>query len=327
MALSRRTEEGLRSGVALFHRALALEPTYASAYVGLADAWSLLASHGMEKPGPALQRAREFAERALTLAPNDANAHASMGRLTMIGDWDWKKAENHFQRALELEEGSATSHRWYAYLLSATGRHAEAEREARRAAAIEPTSLNAATGVGYVLYAARRFDDAAVELRRVIEVDPDFMQARRNLGLVLAMQGRDQEAVVEFERVTRLSGESAIAQADLAWSRGRSGDVAGARRLLTWLQARGKRNYVPPDALALALSGAGQIDAAVRALEQAFDDRAATMAHFGVDPMWDTLRDLPRVRQMADAVKAGRTGRDQNVAGTPAPAIPSDQQD
>lgn len=326
-ALSRRTEEGLRSGVTLFERALALDPEFASAYVGLSDAWSLLASHGMEEPGPAIQRAREFAERALSLDPADADAHASLGRLTMIGDWDWKRAEAHFQRSLEIREASATPHRWYAYLLSATGRHAEAEREARRAAEIDPGSLNAGTGVGYVLYAARRFDDAASELRRVTEVDPDFIQARRNLGLVLAMQGRDREAVAEFERVSRLSGDSVIAQADLAWIRGRSGDVAGARRLLAGLQARSERNYVPPDALALALSGAGQVEAAVHALQQAFDARVATMAHFAVDPMWDSLRDVSRVRVLANAVRAGRTSSGElgtGRQGSETPGTPHD---
>ncbi len=323
IALSRRTEDGLRSGVTLFQRALALDPGFASAYVGLSDAWSLLASHGMEEPGPAIQRAREFAERALALSPADADAHASMGRLTMIGDWDWSRAEAHFQRSLGIREASATPHRWYAYLLSATGRHAEADREARRAAEIEPDSLNAATGVGYVLYAARRFDDAAVELRRVIEVDPDFIQARRNLGLVLAMQGRNREATAEFERIMRLSGDSVIAQADLAWIRGRSGDVAGARRLLTALQARGKKHYVTPDALALALIGAGQVDAAVHALQQAFDARVATMAHFAVDPIWDSLRDVPRARVLADAVTAGGTGNNGMVTGRPRSRQPS----
>lgn len=308
IALSRRTEDGLRSGVELFGRALALDPRYASAHVGLADAWSLLASYGMEEPRSALQRARDHANRALQLNPGQADAHTSLGRTTMIGNWDWQTAEWHFQRALALRESAATPHQWYAYLLSATGRHAEAEREARRAAQIDPTSLNAATGVGYVLYAARRFDDAAAALRRVIEVDPDFMPARRNLGLVLAMQGRDSEAVTEFERVLRLSGESALAQADLAWMLGRSGDLPGARRLLGRLQARDTKRYVPPDAMALALSGAGQVEAAVIALKEAFDRRVATMAHLSVDPIWDHLRAVPRVRIMADAVKAGRSG-------------------
>ena len=88
IAMSRRTEEGLRSGIELFGRALALDPRYASAHVGLADAWSLLASYGMEEPRSALQRARDHATRALQLNPGQADAHTSLGRTTMIGNWD-----------------------------------------------------------------------------------------------------------------------------------------------------------------------------------------------------------------------------------------------
>jgi len=309
LALTRRTQDGLRSGITLFERAVALDPGFASAYVGLADAWSLLASYGMEEPRQALDRSRTYANRALTINPDQADAHASLGRTAMIRDWDWQVAERHFQRAIAINDRAATTHQWYAYLLSATGRHAEAEREARRATAIDPLSLNAATSVGYVLYAARRFDDAAAALKRVIEVDPDFMQARRNLGMVLALQGRNQEAASEFERVVRLSGESAVAQADLAWVRGRAGDRRGARRLLERLQARNASGYVPPDAMALALSGAGQVEAAVTAVQAAFDARVATVAHLSVDPVWDSLRDLPSVREMAEAVRAGRSAR------------------
>ena len=309
LALTRRTQDGLRSGITLFERAVALDPGFASAYVGLADAWSLLASYGMEEPRQALERARTYASRALTINPDQADAHASLGRTAMISDWDWQVGERHFQRAIEINDRSAPTHQWYAYLLSASGRHAEAEREARRATEIDPTSLNAATSVGYVLYAARRFDDAAAALRRVIEVDPDFMQARRNLGMVLALQGRNQEAASEFERVVRLSDESAVAEAHLAWVRGRAGDLRGARRLLERLQARNASGYVPPDAMALALSGAGQVEAAVTAVQAAFDARVATIAHLSVDPVWDSLRGLPSVRDMAEAVRAGRSAR------------------
>ena len=309
LALTRRTQEGMRSGITLFERAVALDPGFASAYVGLADAWSLLASYGMEEPRRALERARTYANRALAINPDQADAHASLGRTAMIGDWDWQTAERHFQRAIEINGLSAPTHQWYAYLLSASGRHAEAEREARRATEIDPTSLNAATSVGYVLYAARRFDDAAAALKRVIEVDPDFMQARRNLGLVLALQGHNREAASEFERVVRLSGESSVAEADLAWVRGRAGDRRGARRLLERLQARNANGYVPPDAMARAFSGAGQVDAAVTAVQEAFDARVATIAHLPVDPMWDSLRDVPSVRNMAEVVRAGKSAR------------------
>ena len=209
---------------------------------------------------------RTYASRALTINPDQADAHASLGRTAMIGDWDWQTAERHFQRAIEINRLSAPTHQWYAYLLSASGRHAEAEREARRATEIDPTSLNAATSVGYLLYAARRFDDA----------------------------GRGVETGDRSGR---------------AWVRGRAGDRRGARRLLERLQARNASGYVPPDAMARAFSGAGQVDAAVTAVQKAFDARVATIAHLSVDPVWDSLRAVPSVRNMAEAVRAGKSAR------------------
>ena len=281
------------------------DPEHAAAYVGLADAWSLLASYGAEEPRLALGRAREYANRALAIDAESPEAHASLGRTAMLSDWDWALAERHFLRAIASRPNYATAHQWYAYLLSARGRHPEAEREALTAAALDPLSPIAATSVGYVLYAARRFNDAAEALRRVLEIDPDFMQARKNLGLVLAAQGRYSQAILEFERVVRLSGGSAVAQADLAWARGLAGDVSGARQLLTSIQAKGARGFVPPDSLSMALVGAGQRAQAVAALDAAFRSRGAGISRLAVDPRWDSLRDVPEVRTMAETVRAG----------------------
>ncbi len=304
-ALSRRNEPSLRSAVGLFERTMALDPGYAPAYAGAADAWSLLSSYGAEDSAIASSRARELATRALTLDSTSSEAHASLGRTAMLADWDWKTAEWHFQRALETRSDYSITHQWYAYLLSATGRHAEAEREARKAAALDPESLSAATSIGYVLYAARRFDEAKVALQLVIEVDPDFRQARKDLGLVLAAQGRHAEAIREFERVVQLSGESPVALADLAWARGLAGDLSGARRLLTEIQARRSRGYVPVDSLSLALAGAGQLDRAVAVMETGFKSKVPGLARLPVDPRWDALRIVPRVRSMAEAIRTG----------------------
>lgn len=313
LALSRRSEGSLRSATGLFGNAVALDPGYSPAYVGLADAWSLLSSYGSEDPQIAMRRARDYANRALAIDPESAEAHASLGRTTMLADWDWQTAEWHFRRAIEIRPNYSTAHQWYANLLSATGRHGEAEGEARKAAALDPLSLSAETSVGYVLYAARRFDDAAAALGRVIQVDPDFMQARKNLGLVRIAQGRYTEAISEFERVVRLSGGSAVAQADLAWARGRAGDLTEARRLVKAIQSKSGLGYVPPDSLTLALAGSGQVDRAVAVMETAFSSRVPGLARLAVDPRWDALRDVPRVRAMADAIRAGTTASDRTT--------------
>lgn len=304
-ALSRRSEGSLRNAVGLFESAIARNPADSAAYVGLANAWSLLSTYGAEEPTRAMARSRQFANRALALDPRSAEAHASLGRTTMLVDWDWTTAESHFKKAIALQPRDATAHQWYAYLLSATARHDEAEREARRSADLEPLALSAATTIGYVLYAARRFDDAAIALRRVIDVDPDFMQARKNLGLVRAAQRRFDDAIPEFERVLRLSGDSAVAQADLAWARGLAGDWQAAQRLVRELEAKQARGYVPLESLSLALLGAGEPARAVAALKSAFARREPGLARLAVDPRWDALLEDPQVQKLARTIRGG----------------------
>ena len=257
----------------------------------------------MEEPRAATARARDYARRALAINPRSGEAHASLGRTSMLADWDWTLSESHFKKAIALDPGSRNCASMVRVPAQRDGRHAEAEREAIRAAESDWLSLNAATSVGYVQYAARHFDKAAATLRRVLEVDPDFAQARRNLGLVLAMQGKHAEAVTECERVSRLTGDAPVSLADLAWAKGRAGDRDGARRILRELEARGAKQYVPGDVLAKALVGAGYHERAIDALAQAFESRVATLTSLAVDPVWDELRELPRVKALAMALK------------------------
>lgn len=305
LAQARRSEDGLKLSVEHFERAVALSPRYAEAYVGLADSWSLMSSYGLIDPREGMPRARDAANRALTLDPSLARAHASLGRTTMIFDWDWRTASWRFGKAVELEPGNSMTHQWFAYMLSATGRHAEAVEEARRALAAEPLSLNSQTALGYVLYLARRYDEAAVQLTRALEVDPDFAQARRDLALVRVQQGRYVEALAAFQRVAVLNESSPVAMAQQAWAHAVAGDSVTAQQMLAHLDRQRTVSYVPPDSLALVYAGLGVHDEAVAWLQRAFAVRASTLTHLPVDPVWDRLRDDARVREMIATIRAG----------------------
>jgi DNA-binding winged helix-turn-helix (wHTH) protein/tetratricopeptide (TPR) repeat protein len=305
-ALARPTAESLPLAVEHFARAIALSPRYADAHVGLADAWGLMASSGMVDPRGAMPRARDAANRALTIDPGLARAHASLGRTAMLFDWDWRTAGWHFARAVALEPGHATTHQWHAGYLSAIGQHDAAIAEAGRAVAAEPLSLNANTALGYALYLARRADAAAAQLERTLEIDPDFLQARRHLALVRVQQGRLRDALRELERVVVTSRESPAALAERAWVLGLLGDRAATRREIARLEGLPASTFVPPDALALAHLGLGDRRTAAGYLRRAFEIRAAPLAHLAVEPIWDALRDLAEVRQLIDAVGAGR---------------------
>jgi DNA-binding winged helix-turn-helix (wHTH) protein/tetratricopeptide (TPR) repeat protein len=303
VALSRRTPDALTSAVEQFERAVMLSPRYAEAHVGLAEAWSLLASYGLTDPREGMPRARAAATHALALDPSLARAHATLARTAMVFDWDWRTASWHFARALELEGGDATTRQWHAYFLSALGRHDEAIAEARRAVAAEPLSLNANTALGLVLYLARRYDESVDQLTRTLAIDPEFAQARRDLGLALVMQGRLSEAVAALRRAWTINEQSPTARAELAWAHALAGDVASARAALKQLEERRTRTFVPPDAIALIYSGLGRQDDAAAWLQRAFDMRLASLAHLPVDPMWDDARKHPRVRELVERIR------------------------
>ncbi|MEW6323177.1 MAG: tetratricopeptide repeat protein, partial [Acidobacteriota bacterium] len=307
VAMARRSEDGLRSSVTQFARAVALSPHYAEAYVGLADALSLLSSYGLVDPREAMPRARDAANRALAIDPSLAQAHASLGRTAMIFDWDWRTAEFHLAKARALAPGDGRVHQWSAYLLAALGRFEEAEAEARRAVAAEPLSPNTNTALGFVLYLTRQFEAAEIQLRRTIEMDPDFLQARRALALVAVQTRRLPEATAELERVARVNRESPAARADLAWIYGLSGRQDEARRLIAELEQTASRSFVPPDGLAQASLGIGDIDAALSWIDRALATRVATLANLAVDPMWDPMRGQPRFAAALETI--GRPSR------------------
>ena len=303
LALARRSPESLQLASEHFQRAVALSPRFADAHVGVADSWSLLSSYGVIDPREGMPRARDAANRALTIDPSHARAHASLARTTMIFDWDWVTAGWHFTRAVELKPGDPITHQWRSYYLSAIGRHDEAVAEARRSVAADPLSLNSNTALGFVLYLARRFDESAAQLERTLEIDPDFAQARRDLALVRVQQGRLGEAVVALKRVALLNESAPVAAAELAWALALSGDHVAARATLADLDRRRASAYVPPDAVALIYTGLGATDEAAAWLRRAFTLRVASLAHLPVDPVWDSLREHPGVREMIETIR------------------------
>lgn len=307
IAAAHRTAESLRSSVTHFERALTADARFAAAYVALADAHSMMASDGLEDPKTAMPRAREAANRALTLDPGFAAAHASLGRTTMLFDWDWKIAVWHFERARTLAPNHAVGRQWFAACYAAMAMHADAEQEARAALALQPLDVGANATLGHVLYMAKRYGDAEAQLRTTLELDPGFVQARRLLGLTLVLAGKPGEALSEFERAAQLAGETPTSLADLAMARARAGDRVGARRLLTRLVGHPEPTaYVAPDGVAQVYWGLGDRNAAVEWLQKAYQARVSTVAYLMADPLWDELRDDPRVGAMIEGIKNGK---------------------
>jgi len=166
---NKRTKEGLNKGIEYLQQAVAKDPTYALAYDGLADCYSLLAYYGFVDSKEGYPRAREAALKALEIDDSLAEAHTSLVFVKTFYDWDWSGAESESQRAIELNPRYATAHQWYGDALIQMGRLQEAIAEEKRAVELDPFSLVINRDLGDALYLARQYDQAIEQYRRTLD--------------------------------------------------------------------------------------------------------------------------------------------------------------
>jgi len=191
---NQRTKENLRRSIDSFNQAIALDPNYALAYVGLANAYEVASGYGALESKQAESLAEAAAKRALELAPDLGAAHAAMGSVN-AAHLDWDGANREFQQALRLDPKDASSHYFYSYtVLIPQMRLQEAIQEIQRAVELEPASLAINANYGGILTIARRYPEAKVQLDRATALDPHFVITHSRLREFYEIQGQFEEA-------------------------------------------------------------------------------------------------------------------------------------
>ena len=289
------TPDGMRAAIGFYEKAIERDPSYASAWCGIADAWGVLGNIKAVPPAEAFPRAKSSALRALELDPGLAEAHASLGFLRRFFDWEWSSAEREFREAVRLNPGYATGRRWYGQFLSGMGRHEEAIAEVRHALDLDPLSVIIHTALGDVLFYGRRYDDAIAVYRKALEMDPDFQAGHSDLARALEHSGRIDEAIRGYERAIALAGSSmADPSVGLANASAAAGRRDEALAVLEELKRRRDRQYVSPWGLASIYACLGERDSALEWLERAYDEHDSTLVWLKVHPRFDALRVEPR---------------------------------
>ena len=296
---NRWNTESFRQSLERYREAIEADPGYALAWAGLADSYATLGNTNAMAPAEAYVKAREAAERGLSLDPSLAELHASLGYVHRFHDWDWARAEREFLRALELNPGYATGRRWYAQFLSGLGRHGEAIAEAERALELDPLSLVIHTAVGDVLFYARRYERAVAYYRRCVELDPTFGPGHTDMARALEHLGRHEEAIAEFlAGVGHKPGAKPPASTGLATLLAAAGRRDEAAAMINELIERSKTAYVSPYGIASAYAVAGENAKALDWLERAHEQRDGTLVWIKVHPRMDGLRAEPRFREL-----------------------------
>ena len=295
---SKRTVPGFQKGAEFFQQAIEIDPSYALAYAGLADSYTLLGVYIALPPKEAFPKAKAAAEKALLIDNTLAEAHASLGAIKLFYEWDWRGAEQDFKRAMELNPSYPYAHQWNGLNLVALGRLDEAKEEMKRAQELDPLSLIINTNVGWVQYFARRPDEAIEQNRKTVEMDPNFARVHLRLGMAYVQKGMFQEAIAEYKKNLLLAGDDPYVISLLGYAYAVSGQHEEAKETLNQLQELQKKQYVPPYSIALIYTGLGEKDRAFEWLEKAFEDRSGAMIYLKVEPMLDRLRSDPRLSNL-----------------------------
>jgi TolB-like protein len=287
--------EGFRHSVEAYRKAIALDPLYAAAYAGVAVAEFHLAD--LDGDAAARGRAGAAAERAVQLAPEEAEYYGARGFLRLNIDWDWAGASADFERALALDPNDSSVQRRYAELLGSLARVPEAVRAAERATELDPLSSFAWLQLGKFKAGSGDYQGARQAVERALEINPGWMYGLRELGTLQLLQGNAAAALLTFGSITdnegfRLQG-AALAQHSLG---GKAASEQALRSLLS-TQAAGEEFQI-----AEVYAWRGDKDQAFAWLERAYQQRDAGLSGVRIDPLLKSLHDDDRfaalLRQM-----------------------------
>jgi serine/threonine-protein kinase len=275
----------------MYQQAIAVDPSYAQAYAGLAEA--LVFS---SRPAGEIRAALD---RALALDPNLAEVHALLGLNAMNLEWNWKKAEAEFRRALRLNPNLVEAHQWYGDFLGYMGRFPESADELNAAISLDPLSPILWSDKCEMLTLASRFADAIGACRYVLEMHPDYFIAHYQLVRAYILNGQPREALDTALQAVREDDRS-LALARLAQAYAAAGRRADALAVVQRLSSRGDSNAAPLE-IALCYVLLGDSDLALNWLERS---RVAGAEMIGVkmNPMFAPLHKEPRYQALMDRI-------------------------
>jgi TolB-like protein/DNA-binding winged helix-turn-helix (wHTH) protein/Flp pilus assembly protein TadD len=272
---NKRTGDGLRKAIEYFNQAIAIDPTYAPAYSGLADSYALAGDwqYAVMTTKEALPKAKAAAMKALELDDTLSEAHTSLAFCLEGFDWDSETAEREFRRAIELSPGYATAHHWYAWHLALIGRRSDALSEMRKAQNLDPLSLIINADLAELLLIEGFVNDSIDQSRKTIEMDSSFALTHNQLGQAYLEKHMFPDAISELQKAVQLSSGSPTCMANLARAFAESGKRTEATALLNELKARSSHGYPYATELASVYTALGDRDDAIALLEKGYEDR------------------------------------------------------
>ena len=300
---NKRSAGSVNKAMDYFQQAIDRDPNYALAYAGLADCYYVTFFNNFTiSQAESAAKARAAATKALELDPALAEAHASMGKVIELFDWDFAGAEREFRRALVINPGYATGLQWYAELLENLGRYDESLAMIRRAQEADPFSLIINAVHGQILSRSGRTNEALAQFQKTLDLERNFSLGHFLFGLALVRDGKNEEAVKELEQAVQSSPESPVYRSMLAYAYAQTGRIEDARKILGDVIQQAQTGRASWQDVAGIYAALGEKDHAFAALELAFQRRDSRLTmlldHEGLAPLRSDSRFSDLVRRV-----------------------------
>ena len=290
---NKRDKEGVLGSLKLFQEAIKMDPDYARAYSGLADAYYIAASNDDMDRADGLAKAKEAAVKALELDDSLAEAHASVG-LYLFGDLRYEEALREFRRAIELNPNYASAHHWYSLCLEDMGKVEEATDEIEKAHELDPLSPVITVNVGGAYSLSGVLGKAIAILDKLIDKEPTFAVSYWIRAGCFMQNGMKERAFADAEAYHKVTGDEDGYKLGLAFLYGWFGEREKAVPMVRELIPKVGKSSVQEQAIASCYAVLGDRDEFFKWIDKAISAKRISTAELRFLPFYAKMREDPR---------------------------------
>lgn len=304
-ALTRPGGATLRRGLEQLEQAVQIDPQFALAHACVAAGYALLGVFGLAAPVEVFPRARAAALAALAADPTLADAHAQLGHVYTMFEFDFAAADAYYRRALDLNPSCLVALHYRGLQAVCAGRFNDALRDLRSAQAIEPLAANISANIAMGYYYAENYEQAIMQAEATLEIAPQFAHAQSVMGRSWLRLGEVDRALQLFHQ---RSGETIGSAADVPAALAIAGKYGESTEYLDRLLSARRHRYVSAYDIATVYAAQDDASRALEWLETAFVERAQPICALAVDPALRNLRGDPRFRDVLGKIGKQASG-------------------